>query len=230
VKVLRRSAIAAAVVCCSALSTLPDVSAGAASSGASARKETRAEIIADCKAVAAHDYTQAQLDVCKAHDWAARRTPDPHKDHDSGTLGKRALRAAVRKGLVSRDGDCPSGSDKELNGWVWTKKSLLGSTQYKWHFTMTYCRNGDTFNGRITKILDRSDWVSDTDFNVDTQEIFSDSTFVSDGQNNYGQAERERHLRLCLGGSWGCYAHLYPHATLTAHGWLDTFEYAGTAG
>jgi hypothetical protein len=221
----------AAVALCSTVLVFTDAPAGAASVAADkAGKVTKAEVIADCKAVANHSYTQAQLNVCKSHKWAARRTPDPKEHHASGTLSKRALRAAVRSGIVSKDGSCPSGSAKELNGWTWTKKSLLGSTQYKWHFTMTYCRNGDAFNGRITKILGRSDWLTDVDFNVETKDLVANTTFISDGQNNYGTARRERHLVLCVGGSWGCYAHLYPHATLTAHGWLNTFEYTGTAG
>jgi hypothetical protein len=213
----------------------------AAPGATSAKSTTSPAAFLACRAVANRDYTKAQLNRCMSHPKWANRTPDASQIRSKGQMDSMtALKRAVAQGKIEQlSGSCPSGSRQEDGGHAWTKKSMMGSTIYKWHFWMSYCFNpgSDGISGHITKVFNLRDWFTNTQGIVQVKEIVSQNHGITPATPgcgnpvgcNTGWGRMERHVQLCV-FKYGCYTDVYPNGRLTAYGFLNGFTDSGTAG
>jgi hypothetical protein len=186
-------------------------------------------------AVGAQDYTDAQLTI--ANDVASgsytqdelaqaqqdpaladiTENPDPYAVTEADETEDEANYGLASQGdptyTAGKDGVCPAGSKEHFMGHSWTHHSLLGSTIYKWHWDIWYCRNDGT--GKITKWTHWADFVTNAQWMVVWT---NDKTTIMDSLPAVkGKAYRQRHLQLCYAVKFAC-ANRYPWGRGTAYG------------
>lgn len=198
--------------------TATGFTAGARATGGVASQGYSSYELGEAADIASGSYTSAELSDAR-HDTALAgitEDPDPAavtEDGESQSEANAGLASVGQPTHVADSSTCPSGSDEHFMGHSWTHHSLLGSTIYKWHWDVWYCRNDST--DKITRWTHRADFITDAQWMVSWTD--DQTTALDSLPADKAKAYRQRHLQLCYAAKFAC-ANRYPWGRGTAYG------------
>ena len=155
-------------------------------------------------------WTQADLALLRSFPDLAASVPDPSQP--------------VEASVASSD-ETTALSARVCGAWVdvwFRKRSLLGSTIYRWHHKVVYCRSG----GRVSSWQSRYDYLTDADSIVQVRGLVANQASGTGGTSAW--SHKQRHLEYCV-VKYGCYANTYPQSKITVRG-DGSYSYSGSAG
>jgi hypothetical protein len=146
-------------------------------------------------------WTQADLAYIKRDRSLADKVADPRPSaSDSGASSGRTP-TSTRAGRAL--GTC----GHWYKAW-YRKRSLLGSTIYKYHHKAVWCQTA----GKITRWQSRTDYPTEADFVVYWRKLILNQRYGIGSAKAYSR--RTRHIELCV-AKYGCYQSFYPWVGLT---------------
>lgn len=117
---------------------------------------------------------------------------------------------------------CPSGSSMYWYEAWFRKRSLLGTTIYKWHHHVKWCAK----NGQVIKFPNRYDFLTQADSIISMGKLeVNPPPYVPAATST---SHKQRELRYCV-VKYGCYATTHPWSKINAKG-NGTATYSGSAG
>ena len=154
-------------------------------------------------------YTQADLNVIKAHPDIARHVPDPRPSAvTNGALRLTPAAVAALPHGVSEMATSCAGSTNTVDFWE-HRKTVFGESLWYWHHMLQWCYAG----GRIVNSVQKYDYVSGADSTPNVQELVASSNSATGGFSR--DSFMQRHISYCL-LVYGCTTQLYPYSTITA--------------
>ncbi|MGI5239361.1 hypothetical protein [Dactylosporangium sp. CA-139066] len=150
-------------------------------------------------------YTQADIDLIKTDPVLADEVPDP-----STNLAAMDVSGGDASPVYTIDA---------TSCWHVTvtvrRRSLLGSTLYKWHHYVEWC--GTSSGKKVTKWRQRYDYVTNASSVVYVRELNAES-HSSTPVYNVATSFRQRHIEYCV-VKYGCYTSHYPHSKIWVYWW-----------